>query len=430
MANQPTILSAMPQTSVSLEERITTAELYFTTFIAEHNLPFTVADHFGKLCKVMFPDSEIADGFSCGRTKATSIVKYALAPEFNAQVTKACQSAPFTILCDGGNDQAGRKYFAILVRYWEKSARQAVTRFLAMPVCNVSTAEALFEAMSNELESRNIPWRNVIGYAADTVSVMVGVRNSVLSRIQQKQPNVFSLGCLCHLAALCAVAALKKLPVSLDELLIDIYYHFKHSAKRWSEYAEIQAEFSEIKPLRVLKHCTTRWLSLERCLRRLLDQWPALYAYFDLEAEGPQRGGKDRLQRIMKQLRNPMVKLFCHFVLFALKPLNRFSTAFQTHASRIASLQSDVRALLQAYLSNFIKPEVLASTDDVIAVDYLDRDNQVTNGELGIGTSTRLLLCGELEDEIMGTAVERDLFLHIRTFYEASVSKMLAKFPF
>ena len=174
-------------------------------------------------------------------------------------MTKACQSAPFTILCDGGNDQADRKYSAILVRYWEKSAQQTVTRFLAMPVCNVSAAEALFDAMSNELESRNIPWRNVLGYASDTASVMVGVRNSVLSRIQQKQPNVFSLGCLCHLAALCAVAALKKLPVSLDELLIDIYYHFKHSAKRCSEYAEIQAEFSEIKPLRILKHCTTRW---------------------------------------------------------------------------------------------------------------------------------------------------------------------------
>lgn len=90
---------------------------------------------------------------------------------------------------------------------------------------------------------------------------------------------------MCHLAALCAAAALKKLPVSTDDLLIDIYYHFKHSAKRWSEYGEILAEFSEIKPLRILKHCTTRWLSLERCIRSLIDQWPALYAYFDREAD-------------------------------------------------------------------------------------------------------------------------------------------------
>lgn len=69
---------------------------------------------------------------------------------------------------------------------------------------------------------------NVIGYASDTASIMVGVHNSVLSHIKLKQPNVFSLGCLCHLVALCAVAALKKLHVSIDDLLIDIDYHFKY----------------------------------------------------------------------------------------------------------------------------------------------------------------------------------------------------------
>ena len=73
--------------------------------------------------------------------------------------------------------------------------------------------------------------------------------------------------CLCHLAALCAAAALKKLPVSIDELLIDIYYHFKHSSKRYSEFSAIREEFSDIAPFRILKHCKTRWLSLERCVK-------------------------------------------------------------------------------------------------------------------------------------------------------------------
>ena len=33
---------------------------------------------------------------------------------------------------------------------------------------------------------------------------------------------------MCHLAALCAASGLKALPFSVDDLLIDIYYHFKH----------------------------------------------------------------------------------------------------------------------------------------------------------------------------------------------------------
>ena len=74
-----------------------------------------------------------------------------------------------------------------MVRVWDDSKRQAVTRFLAMPVCNISTAEALFNAIEHELESNNIPWETVIGYASDTASVMVGVHNSVLSRLKPTQ---------------------------------------------------------------------------------------------------------------------------------------------------------------------------------------------------------------------------------------------------
>lgn len=151
---------------------------------------------------------------------------------------------------------------------------------------------------------------------------MVGAHNSVLSRLREKQPKVFSLGCLCHLAALCATAAIKTLPISVDDLLIDIYYHFKHSAKKWSEFSEIRAEFSEIKPLRILKHSTTRWLSLQRCIKRLLDQWPALYSYFDRQSDVEPSNA--RVQRVAKHLSDPEVKLVCHFVSFAIKPFNVF----------------------------------------------------------------------------------------------------------
>ena len=233
-ASHSTITSLFQNDRDTISDKITAAEIYFATFVAEHNLPFLSADHFTKLCKKMFPDSKIAEGFASGRTKTTAIVKCALAPlapALNAEVIGECQKFPFTILCDGGNDAIEKKYFAIMVRYWSQSSRQAVTRFLCMPVCNIATAEALFDALSNELESRNLPWSNVIGYASDTCSVMVGAHNSVLSRLREKQPKVFSLGCLCHLAALCVAAAIKTLPVAVDNLLIDIYYHFKHSAK-------------------------------------------------------------------------------------------------------------------------------------------------------------------------------------------------------
>ena len=159
------------------------------------------------------------------------IIKKALSPTFSDEVVQTCRTSPLIILCDGGNDQSHQKYFGIMVTYWDNKLKQAVTRFLSMLICNIATAELLFLAIEKEFELHGIPWNNLTGYASDSASVMVGKYNSVLSRLHNKQSKLFSLGCV--------AAGLKKLPVSLDELLLHIFYHFKHSSKRWHEFNEI-----------------------------------------------------------------------------------------------------------------------------------------------------------------------------------------------
>ena len=49
-----------------------------------------------------------------------------------------------------------------------------------------------------------------------------------------------------------------------------------------------------------------------------------------------------------------------------------------------------MRDLLRAFLSNFIKPELLAATSDAMihGFDYENTANQVSDDELGIGTAT------------------------------------------
>ena len=115
-----------------------------------------------------------------------------------------------------------------------------------MPVCNIATGQTLFDALATVLYGRGVSWSNVIHLCYDSASVMVGRRNSVLSCVLNEQPDVFSLGFISHLAALCAAAGLKALPASIDNLLIDIFYHFKHSSKRVHEFEEILTDFEVI----------------------------------------------------------------------------------------------------------------------------------------------------------------------------------------
>ena len=427
LVGQPSIVSVLPKAREdSLREKALKSEIYFVRFIAEHNLPFATADHFTKLCKLMFPDSRVAEAFSCARTKTAALVTHALGPAADSAVTVMCQKQPFTILCDGGNDNFAKKYFCVMVKLWDDGLRRSVVHFLDCPVCNIATGETLFQALSMALEDRCIPWKSVIGYASDSASVMVGRRNSVLSRVIQQQPEVFSLGCVCHLAALCAAAAIKKIPIPIDGLLIDIYYHFKHSSKRYYEFAEILQEFEGIATLNIVKHCPTRWLSLERAVKRLLLLWPALRAYFDRE-----RTTNARASRVADSLMSPETKVWFHFVAFALKPLNAFNTTLQTSSSKIGTMQRDMCQLLRTFLSNFIRPECLTTvTDNEISdFDYRKSEFQVCNEELAIGTATRLLL-EEEADTLEGTRQEAVFFAGVKEFYHEAVRKMLDKFPF
>lgn len=59
--------------------------------------------------------------------------------------------------------------------------------------------------------------------------MMVGIRNSVLSHVREKQGNIFSLACVRHLAALSAASGLKALPFSVDILLIDVHFYSSKS---------------------------------------------------------------------------------------------------------------------------------------------------------------------------------------------------------
>jgi hypothetical protein len=66
-----------PKTADSADAT-TKAEVLFAYFVAEHNLPASLGDHFTDLARQMFPDSEIAKRFKCKRTKTTQIVKRCL----------------------------------------------------------------------------------------------------------------------------------------------------------------------------------------------------------------------------------------------------------------------------------------------------------------------------------------------------------------
>ncbi len=120
-------------------------------FIVKHNLAFLASDHANKLFKEMFPDSEIAKKFACGRAKATAIIKEAISPYYHKKAVSSLSNS-FSILMDESNDKVDKSCI-ILVRVLDSTLGEIKTRFLDMPVVNESN---LFRALKNSLENHGL----------------------------------------------------------------------------------------------------------------------------------------------------------------------------------------------------------------------------------------------------------------------------------
>ena len=165
-----------PQTSEK-DIEVIEAEVRWATFVAKHNLAFLSRDHATKLFSCMFPDSEIAKKFACGRTNTTAIVKQALAPHFMQKVVQN-MSNPLSITVDESNDKTDKSCI-ILVRVLDPEVGDVRTRFLDLPVVNVGTAANLFDALKSCLVKHGLDFNNAVAFMSDTTNVMKGARSGV-----------------------------------------------------------------------------------------------------------------------------------------------------------------------------------------------------------------------------------------------------------
>ena len=397
-------------------------------FVAEHNLPFRTGDHFTKLVKSMFPDSDIARQFQCSQTKTSVLTKFGNAKwvhdQLIAALTNSSQPVFFSLLVDESNDRGVEaKDLVVLVRFFDTTVKRAVTRFLDLPTANDGTAAAIFEKIDQTLMSHGIKYENFLCFISDTCNTMKGLCKGVVRHLRDKQPNYVDLGCICHLENLAIKAAIKVLPVSIDALLVDINTHFYLSIKRKEEFKSF-CEFVSVSYKQILSHVETRWLSLLRVVSRVLELWPALVSYFTSHPEAEKRG---HVKSIKERLCDE-VKLYLLFLNFLLPTLNAFNVAFQaTSYTTIHLLHPEMRKLTKRILRYIVIADRI-DIADVTATKYQDRENLVIDDDLEVGEATRMLAL-ELTEQGMEHVVSA-FFKHVRLFYCAFVNTLMKKFPF
>ena len=111
------------------------------------------------------------------------------------------------------------------MRYFDNVEGKVRCIFFKLEPVQRADAECLFQALNDNFSDEGpLTYTNLVGLGSDGCNVMLGSRNSVLTRLKAKQPSLVSFHCNCHVAALIANHACGVLPNYLEDLTVQIWY--------------------------------------------------------------------------------------------------------------------------------------------------------------------------------------------------------------
>lgn len=245
----------------------------------KHNLSYNSADCGHKLNQTILHDSNIIKKMSLGRTKAEAIVKDVLAPKAVGEVLNVLTSGPlpFSIQTDVSNN-GNRKMFPLAVQFFQPET--GVTNKMLDFIENADeSAAGIIDSIQQSLDKFGLSLDQVTAYSADNTNVNYGIHNSVFTNLKKKQKDLLQGNCHAHIMHNTVKHALDQLTVDVENIVLKVYGHFSVSAKRRESLKEF-CEFCDVEFREILRHVTTRWLSLNPAITRLMQTWAALKSYF------------------------------------------------------------------------------------------------------------------------------------------------------
>lgn len=428
LRNQSTLSFA---SSGTLNEKIIRAETKVAIALAQNNIPMSFAYKLNVLLKDIFPDSKIAQGYACGKTKTTCILNEAVAPSLKQELVQALKKEAFSLCVDGSNDVGLKKMNPISVRLYDVNHGKIVSRLLDMGCTSgvqSATAATIFEKMNSVLSESGILWDNCVGVGVDNTSVNIGRNNSIMTRVLEKNPNTAFMGCPCHImhntVSFAAKAYTEVTGFNLEELAIDLFYYFDHSSKRKSNLQDY-CEFNDIQYLEIIRYVSTRWLCLEMAVNRMLKLYDGLVSMFKSESENT-----PRFLRLQKAFSDPMTEIHLLFYSSAFPSFTTFNKFLQREDPCVQWVYGYITDLLKVVMGKFLKPTVIRSSTQLQAIDVMDDDSQQPDNSLSIGIVTRSKLRKlENEGDISGTQ-KKKFYNGVRRFYQSASDYMIRKFPF
>lgn len=228
--------------------------------------------------KTIYSDSKIVSKILLGRTKASTIAYNVLGPaSLETHIKELLENKTFFSISSDASNHGNIKLFPILLRYYVagKGIKQCLFDFFD------DAKESAADIFNNlrRLENAGLNFNRVSSYSADNASVNFGKHNSVFTLLKRENNHILPVGCPAHMLNNAVRYALDRCNFDVENLVLKTYSHFSCNAKRVEELKSF-FEFVDLEYRGLLRHVTTRWLSLYPAVERLLKNISAIRSYF------------------------------------------------------------------------------------------------------------------------------------------------------
>lgn len=200
--------------------------------------------------------------------------------------------------------------------------------------------------------------------ATDTTNSMVGKTHSLKTEAKKRYKDLVHVHCPNHVIDLCAKDGMKAVPEHIEWMIRQSYNFFAHSTIRQNEYRKIlelvgfdsvsdllrdendRGDFNPIedsekkKTLKLISPSTTRWLVIADCMQRVLQQYDALKAHFDMVRHKSPDYEANTLYKMYHDEANRVRLLFLYPILMDLRRLTKL---FQTKTADNIKILKEIK---------------------------------------------------------------------------------------
>ncbi|XP_050044186.2 uncharacterized protein [Dermacentor andersoni] len=405
--------------SLSLQENVTRAETVFALSVVSNSLPYTLGDVATATYPNMFPDSQIAKAFQCGRKKVSYIISDGLGPYFKAKVLEelAKPEVFYTVMIDETPvPEMKVQQLDVLIRYFSVNAQDVVVEHLQSFHMGHATADELFSCVEDALNE--LPKNNMLCFFSDGPNVMKSLKGKIKAELS---PNMIDIGeCSLHKMHNAFATGLNTFCSEIECIVTDIHQYFRY-ATRHADIKDLQQKLG-LPQLEFLRHVSSRWLTLLPSIQRVLKLYDALKSFFSKAAE-PRKSSSIRHNRLASAFSDNTLRARLLFVQNAAQLFDKFQTFFQSKEPLLHLFYDEIVAVVKQLMGRFLRQESFVDVTGfhLKNVQVESQANWKVKPELGLDT--------EKEMELWTPTQKKAFYVKTRAFYISCTKYLVSRLP-